>query len=88
MVETVFNRSLEKEINIYVGMTEMQRKWYRSVLEKDIDAVNGMSLDYFPLVSFLNGTPPCRPDGEERRQDPFNEHGHAGKEFETLLHHL
>ena len=33
----------EKEINIYVGLTEMQRKWYRSVLEKDIDAVNGVS---------------------------------------------
>lgn len=32
----------KKEINIYVGLTEMQRKWYRSVLEKDIDAVNGM----------------------------------------------
>ena len=31
----------EKEINIYVGLTEMRRKWYRSVLEKDIDAVNG-----------------------------------------------
>jgi hypothetical protein len=30
----------EKEINIYVGLTEV-RKWYRSVLEKDIDAVNG-----------------------------------------------
>ncbi|KAJ7918970.1 P-loop containing nucleoside triphosphate hydrolase protein [Mycena leptocephala] len=28
-----------KEINIYVGLTEMQRKWYRSVLEKDIDAL-------------------------------------------------
>ena len=34
----------EKEINIYVGLTEMQRKWYRSVLEKDIDAVNGSSV--------------------------------------------
>ena len=33
----------KKEINVYVGMTEMQRKWYRSLLEKDIDAVNGMS---------------------------------------------
>jgi SWI/SNF-related matrix-associated actin-dependent regulator of chromatin subfamily A member 5 len=31
----------KKEINIYVGMTEMQRKWYRMILEKDIDAVNG-----------------------------------------------
>jgi hypothetical protein len=33
----------EKETNIYVGLTEMQRKWYRSVLEKDIDAVNGLT---------------------------------------------
>ncbi|KAJ7801915.1 P-loop containing nucleoside triphosphate hydrolase protein [Mycena olivaceomarginata] len=33
----------DKEINIYVGLTEMQRKWYRSVLEKDIDAVNGLT---------------------------------------------
>ncbi len=33
---------VEKEINIYVGLTEMQRKWYRSVLEKDIEAVNGL----------------------------------------------
>jgi hypothetical protein len=24
-------------------MTEMQRKWYRMLLEKDIDAVNGAS---------------------------------------------
>ncbi|KAH0831419.1 SNF2 family DNA-dependent ATPase [Lanmaoa asiatica] len=32
----------KKEINIYIGLTEMQRKWYRSVLEKDIDAVNGL----------------------------------------------
>jgi SWI/SNF-related matrix-associated actin-dependent regulator of chromatin subfamily A member 5 len=32
----------KKEINVYVGMTDMQRKWYRSILEKDIDAVNGL----------------------------------------------
>ncbi|KAK0527865.1 chromatin remodeling complex Adenosinetriphosphatase [Tilletia horrida] len=32
----------KKEINIFVGLTEMQRKWYKSILEKDIDAVNGM----------------------------------------------
>ena len=31
----------KKEINIYVGMSEMQVKWYRRILEKDIDAVNG-----------------------------------------------
>jgi SWI/SNF-related matrix-associated actin-dependent regulator of chromatin subfamily A member 5 len=33
----------EKEINIYIPLTDMQRKWYRSVLEKDIDAVNGLT---------------------------------------------
>ncbi|GMG21289.1 unnamed protein product [Ambrosiozyma monospora] len=31
----------KKEVNLYVGMTEMQVKWYRNLLEKDIDAVNG-----------------------------------------------
>ena len=31
----------EKEINIYVGLTDMQRRWYKSVLAKDIDAVSG-----------------------------------------------
>ncbi|CAG8704841.1 16186_t:CDS:2, partial [Acaulospora morrowiae] len=30
-----------KEINLYVGMTSMQRKWYQRILEKDIAAVNG-----------------------------------------------
>ncbi|TFK20464.1 transcription activator snf2l1 [Coprinopsis marcescibilis] len=33
----------KKEVNIYVGLSDMQRKWYRSVLEKDIDAVNGLT---------------------------------------------
>lgn len=46
---------LEKEINIYVGLTEMQRKWYRSVLEKDIDAVNGLSATepFFGHLTYL-----------------------------------
>ncbi|KAM0712126.1 hypothetical protein Q7P37_011220 [Cladosporium fusiforme] len=30
----------KKEVNLYVNMTPMQRKWYRQILEKDIDAVN------------------------------------------------
>jgi len=30
----------KKEINLYVGMSDMQLKWYRKILEKDIDAVN------------------------------------------------
>jgi len=33
----------EKYINICAGLTEMQRKWYLSVLEKNIDAVNGLT---------------------------------------------
>ncbi|KAJ4475673.1 SNF2 family N-terminal domain-containing protein [Lentinula aciculospora] len=33
----------KKEINIYVPLTPMQRRWYRSILEKDIDAVNGLT---------------------------------------------
>ncbi|KZO91235.1 SNF2 family DNA-dependent ATPase [Calocera viscosa TUFC12733] len=33
----------KKEINLYVGLTDMQRKLYRSVLEKDIEAVRGMT---------------------------------------------
>ncbi|KAG8529460.1 uncharacterized protein KY384_006097 [Bacidia gigantensis] len=30
----------KKECNLYIGMSEMQVKWYRKILEKDIDAVN------------------------------------------------
>src|ERR1700676_4492710 len=44
---------VQKEINIYVGLTEIQRKWYRSVLEKDIDAVNGKYYCYFFLRRHL-----------------------------------
>ncbi|CCK71370.1 DNA translocase KNAG_0G03130 [Huiozyma naganishii CBS 8797] len=29
------------ETNVYVGMTDMQVQWYKSLLERDIDAVNG-----------------------------------------------
>ncbi|TPX32545.1 hypothetical protein SmJEL517_g04395 [Synchytrium microbalum] len=31
----------KKRINLYVGMSSMQRRWYQKILEKDIDAVNG-----------------------------------------------
>lgn len=30
----------KKEMNLYVGMSDMQVNWYRKILEKDIDAVN------------------------------------------------
>jgi len=31
----------KKEINLYVGMSEMQVKWYQKILTKDVDAVQG-----------------------------------------------
>ncbi len=31
----------KKEVNLYIGMSEMQVKWYQKILERDIDAVNG-----------------------------------------------
>ncbi|OCL14586.1 hypothetical protein AOQ84DRAFT_404523, partial [Glonium stellatum] len=31
----------KKEMNLYIGMSDMQVKWYKKILEKDIDAVNG-----------------------------------------------
>jgi SWI/SNF-related matrix-associated actin-dependent regulator of chromatin subfamily A member 5 len=40
----------KKGVNIYVGLSDMQRRWYRSVLEKDIDAVNGA---FLLLLSFV-----------------------------------
>ncbi|SCU77874.1 LADA_0A02652g1_1 [Lachancea dasiensis] len=33
----------KKELNIYIGMSTMQKKWYKQILEKDLDAVNGAS---------------------------------------------
>lgn len=45
----------EKEINIYVGLSEMQRKWYKSVLAKDVDAVNGgVSSDNMIKLSLID----------------------------------
>lgn len=31
----------KQELNVYIKMCDMQRKWYQKILEKDIDAVNG-----------------------------------------------
>jgi len=43
----------ENKINIYVGLTDMQRKWYWSILEKDINAVKGKYDCYFFLWRHL-----------------------------------
>ena len=34
----------KKRIDLYVGMSTMQRQWYRKLLEKDIGAINGVDL--------------------------------------------
>ncbi|CCK72909.1 chromatin-remodeling ATPase ISW1 KNAG_0M00560 [Huiozyma naganishii CBS 8797] len=31
----------KQELNVYVGMSAMQKRWYKNILEKDLDAVNG-----------------------------------------------
>lgn len=33
----------KKEVNLYVGMSDMQRQWYQRILERDIEAVNGLT---------------------------------------------
>lgn len=42
-IKSDVERSLlpKKELNVYVGMSPMQKMWYRKILERDIDAVNG-----------------------------------------------
>ncbi|CAO3702569.1 unnamed protein product [Rhizopus stolonifer] len=35
----------KKELNVYVGMSPMQRQWYQKILEKDIDAINGVGVN-------------------------------------------
>lgn len=42
-VKNDVERSLlpKKEINLYVGMTDMQIQWYQKLLEKDLEAING-----------------------------------------------
>lgn len=43
----------KKEINIYVGLSEMQLLWYKKILEKDIDAVNGASKEKTRLLNVV-----------------------------------
>lgn len=33
----------KKEVNLYVGLSDMQRNWYQKILERDLEAVNGLS---------------------------------------------
>ncbi|CCE65026.1 hypothetical protein TPHA_0J02060 [Tetrapisispora phaffii CBS 4417] len=44
----------KKELNVYVGMSTMQKKWYKQILEKDIDAVNASSGNKESKTRLLN----------------------------------
>lgn len=44
----------KKEINLYVGMSIMQKKWYKQILEKDLDAVNGANGNKESKTRLLN----------------------------------
>lgn len=67
----------KKEINLYVGMTEMQRKWYKMLLEKDIDAVNGELM----ICDILLGQKKLmfRYGRKERGQDEIAQYRHAAQ---------
>ena len=44
----------KQELNLYVGMSPMQKKWYRKILEKDLDAVNGANGNKESKTRLLN----------------------------------
>ena len=44
----------KKEINLYIGMSDMQVNWYKKILEKDIDAVNGAAGNKESKTRLLN----------------------------------
>ena len=79
----MFVGCVEKEINIYVGLTEMQRKWYRSVLEKDIDAVM-VNIDFY-IVQYPRLTCGCRSHRKEGGENSTYEYGHAGSFLPIIL---
>ncbi|CAG0914670.1 unnamed protein product [Notodromas monacha] len=44
----------KKELKVYIGLSEMQREWYRKILMKDIDVVNGAGkMDKMRLQNIL-----------------------------------
>ena len=65
----------EKDINIYVGLSDMPHKRYRPVLEKDIDTVNGA---FTLIVLEFSYSLDLRSKLKERRQEATYESGHTG----------
>lgn len=56
---------------------EMQRKWYGSVLERDIDAVNGTCSSFVYTLVAIADNLICRSYWEERVEGKVDEHGDA-----------
>lgn len=44
----------KKEVNLYTGMSEMQRTWYQRILERDIEAINGQARGKDSKTRLLN----------------------------------
>jgi SWI/SNF-related matrix-associated actin-dependent regulator of chromatin subfamily A member 5 len=42
-----------QETMLFVGLTDMQKEWYKKILLKDIDAVNGGGKGTQTLIHFL-----------------------------------
>lgn len=45
----------KKETKLFIGLSKMQREWYRNLLLKDLDAINGAppSFSLFLFLLFL-----------------------------------
>lgn len=42
----------KKEIKLYVGLSEMQKEWYKKILLKDVEAING-GIFFFHFKRFV-----------------------------------
>lgn len=51
--EVEFKLPSKKEIYLYVGLSELQKKMYKQILTKNIDIVNGVTKDKIQLLNIL-----------------------------------
>ena len=43
----------KREIKLLIGLSEMQRRWYSNILEKNIDVLNAMGLNRTKMLNML-----------------------------------
>ncbi|KAK2068556.1 hypothetical protein P8C59_003189 [Phyllachora maydis] len=75
----------KKEVNVYVGMSEMQVKWYQRILEKDIDAVNGAGGKRESKTRLLNIVMQLHDTAHEDRIAAIDEYNKPGSEKFVFL---